>query len=52
MMSRADCRISKPELSALFRKPGHKNYRECQYQILRNFLKGLQLERRADASSE
>lgn len=52
MMSRADCRISKPELSALFRKSGHKNYRECQDQILRNFLKGLQLERRADAPSD
>ncbi len=49
MVSRADRRISKPELSALFRKPGHKNYRECQDQILRNFLKGLQLERRGDA---
>lgn len=52
MMSRAGGRISKPELSALFRKPGHKNYRECQDQILRTFLKGLQLERRADASSD
>ena len=49
MMSRADSRISKPELTALFRRPGHKNYRECHDQILRNFLKGLQLERRADA---
>lgn len=49
MMSRADGRIGKPALSALFRKPGHKNYRECQDQILRNFLKGLHLERRADA---
>lgn len=52
MVSRADGRISKPELSALFRKPGHKNYRECQDQILRNFLKGLQLERRGDAPSD
>ncbi len=34
--------ISKHELSALFRKPGHKHYRECKDQILRNFLKGLQ----------
>jgi uncharacterized protein YehS (DUF1456 family) len=33
--------ISKPELSALFRLPGHKNYRACGDQVLRNFLKGL-----------
>lgn len=35
-------RISKHELSALFRKPTHKNYKECQNQMLRNFLQGLQ----------
>lgn len=33
--------ISKPEMSALFRREGHKNYRECGDQILRYFLKGL-----------
>lgn len=33
--------VSKSELSALFRKEGHKNYKECGDQILRNFLKGL-----------
>lgn len=33
--------LSKPELSALFRDPGHKNYREAGDQALRNFLKGL-----------
>lgn len=35
--------ISKAELSALFRKEGHKNYQECGDQFLRNFLKGLTL---------
>ena len=35
--------VSKPELSALFRQPEHKNYRECGDQLLRNFLKGLTL---------
>lgn len=35
--------VSKPELSALFRKPGHSNYRTCGDQLLRNFLKGLTL---------
>ena len=29
------------ELSALFRRQGHKNYKECGNQLLRNFLKGL-----------
>lgn len=38
--------ISKPELSALFRQPGHKHYRPCGDQILRNFLKGLTLRLR------
>ena len=33
--------MSKPELSALFRQPDHKNYRECGDQALRNVLKGL-----------
>ena len=44
----ADVRISKHELSAFFRKPGHKNYRECKDQVLRNFLAGLQLKYRPD----
>jgi uncharacterized protein YehS (DUF1456 family) len=38
--------VSKPELSALFRQPGHKNYRPCGDQMLRNFLKGLTLRLR------
>jgi uncharacterized protein YehS (DUF1456 family) len=33
--------VSKPELSALFRQPEHKNFRACGDQMLRNFLKGL-----------
>jgi len=37
-----DLRVSKAELGAFFRKPTHKNYRECKDQILRNFLSGLQ----------
>lgn len=35
--------VTKPELSALFRKVGHENYRPCGDQLLRNFLKGLTL---------
>ena len=34
--------LSRPELSALFRKPSHKHYRPCQDQLLRHFLRGLQ----------
>lgn len=37
-----DFKIGKHELSAFFRKPSHKNYRECKSQILRNYLNGLQ----------
>lgn len=35
--------VSRPELSALFRQPGHKNFRPCGDQMLRNFLRGLTL---------
>jgi uncharacterized protein YehS (DUF1456 family) len=38
--------VSKPELSALFRMKGHKNYRACGDQLLRNFLKGLTIRLR------
>lgn len=33
--------LSSSELSALFRKEGHKNYRECGDKYIRVFLKGL-----------
>ncbi len=46
IMNLAGFKMSKHELSAFFRKPGHKHYRECKDQILRNFLKGLQLKYR------
>jgi uncharacterized protein YehS (DUF1456 family) len=36
--------ISKPELSALFRRAGHKHQRHCQDQFLRKFLVGVQRE--------
>lgn len=39
-------RISKGELNALFRAPGHKNYRPCGDQFMRNFLRGLALRYR------
>lgn len=44
LMGLAELHLSKHELSAFFRKPGHKNFRECKDQVLRNFLNGLQLK--------
>ncbi|MBO9717367.1 MAG: DUF1456 family protein [Pseudoxanthomonas sp.] len=35
--------LGKPEMTALFRQPGHGNYRPAGDQVLRNFLKGLTL---------
>jgi uncharacterized protein YehS (DUF1456 family) len=43
VLKSVDFPVSKPELSALFRKFGHSNYRPCGDQLLRNFLKGLTL---------
>jgi len=40
--------LSKSELGALFRNPGHKHYRACGNQVLRNFIKGLTLQLRED----
>jgi uncharacterized protein YehS (DUF1456 family) len=37
---------SKGELSAFFRKPEHRNFRECKDQVLRKFLSGLQVKLR------
>ena len=39
----ADFEISRPEINALCRQPGHTNFRKCGDQVLRNFLKGLTL---------
>ena len=48
IMELADFRISKHELSAFFRKAGHKHYRDCKDQILRRFLQGMQLKYRLE----
>ena len=42
----ANVQISKSQLTALFRKEGHKNYKECGDQFLRKFLKGLSIRYR------
>ncbi len=35
--------ITKHELTALFRKPGHKHYKACSDQLLRSFISGVAL---------
>jgi len=42
----AEFELSASELSSFFRNPGHRNYRACKDQVLRNFLKGLQINLR------
>ncbi|MDX1343043.1 MAG: DUF1456 family protein [Reinekea sp.] len=49
ILEEVDFRLSKSELSAFFRKPTHKNFRECKDQVLRNFLTGLQHRLRGKA---
>ena len=46
ILALADFRMSKHELSAFFRRPDHKHFRECKDQVLRNFLHGVQLKYR------
>jgi uncharacterized protein YehS (DUF1456 family) len=46
VMNLADVKLSKSELSALFRKKDHKHYKECGDQFLRNFLNGLTVRNR------
>ena len=41
ILNLADFEISKTELNAMFRKEGHRNYKECGDQLLRRFLNGL-----------
>ncbi len=38
----SDVTLSKHELSALFRRPDHKNYRECSDQLFDNLLEGME----------
>jgi len=46
ILALADMRLSKHEMSAFFRRPDHKHFRECKDQVLRNFFKGLQIKHR------
>lgn len=44
--------VSKSELSAFFRKSGHRHYKKCGDQWLRHFLHGLALYRQKPAETE
>jgi uncharacterized protein YehS (DUF1456 family) len=39
--------MTKHELTALFRKPGHKHYKSCTGQLLSGFINGVALRRKA-----
>lgn len=41
LIEKSGLKISKTELSAFFRNPEHRNYRDCGNQFLRNLLKGM-----------
>ena len=43
ILSKAGVQLSKSELSAMFRAKGHRNYKPCGDQMLRNFIRGLTL---------
>ncbi|MGD7046136.1 DUF1456 family protein [Jeotgalibacillus proteolyticus] len=46
VLDEAGVRITKGELSAILRKEGQRNYKECGDRYARNFLKGLSLRYR------
>ncbi len=48
----AEFDVTKSELTALFRKPDHPNYKECGDQLLRNFLNGLVTYKRGPMSKK
>ena len=52
LLKLANLSISKHELSAFFRREDHKHYRVCKDQILRNFIKGMQLKYRPAAKPD
>ncbi len=41
LIEKTGLRVSKTELGAFFRRPDHRNYRDCGDQFLRHLLKGL-----------
>jgi len=52
ILALAGQQLSKPELSAFFRKPDHKHYRACKDQVMRYFLNGMQLKFRGGTAGD
>lgn len=50
ILSLVEFKMTKSELSAIFRKEDHENYQECGDQLLRNFLNGLVIKMRGPRS--
>ncbi|TJZ63196.1 DUF1456 family protein [Sphingobacterium olei] len=46
VLALVDFRVTKTELSAIFRKEDHPNFKPCGDQLLRNFLNGLIIYKR------
>jgi uncharacterized protein YehS (DUF1456 family) len=42
ILSLAEMKMSKHELSAFFRSPTQRQYVECNNQVIRNFFQGLE----------
>ncbi|MBM7542940.1 DUF1456 family protein [Amphibacillus cookii] len=47
LLAEAGVDLSNSELSAVLRKEGHRNYKECGDRYARNFLKGLAIKYRS-----
>ncbi|TRY32058.1 DUF1456 family protein [Aliiglaciecola sp. M165] len=50
LLKSVNFRMSKGELSALFRKPDHRNFKECGDQVVRNLLKGMVAKYRPESA--
>lgn len=46
LLQRAGTTITKHELTALFRKKGHKHYKRCSDELLGSFIEGIALRRK------
>lgn len=46
IMELAECPLTKPELSAVFRNKEHRNFKECGDKYIKKFLKGLTIKNR------
>jgi uncharacterized protein YehS (DUF1456 family) len=52
LLKNANFILGKAELSAFFRTPEHRHFRECQDQVLRNVLQGLQMRETNTSTAE